>query len=259
MIQLPIRTPAPVVSEHAAVFRDLFENQCQFRRCQHDLTGLIVLPNKSLANMARCILDSADTTNLSRFLAEAPGRGEAVNRSRVRFKLQEAKPNRLRCRESLVVIDDTLCEHVVCLFDHMDRHYHHSYETYPLAHNPVARFSVSGPVRFLLALGLSHRHEELTRWEAALRGLFAVAPDVSVCQTGSNEGPHPHHAGRLAATGVCGAPEALMCVHDQLSHSTRVARVLTQLFAKQQGTVPVSSWVTAPNYDSRGSEAMEQD
>ena len=43
-MELPILEPAPVVAEHAVVFRDLFENQCQFRHVQHDLTGLIVLP-----------------------------------------------------------------------------------------------------------------------------------------------------------------------------------------------------------------------
>ena len=73
-MELPIVAPAPVVTDHAAVFRDLFENQCQFRHFQHYLTGLIVLPNKSLANIARCILESADKTNLSRFLSEAPWR-----------------------------------------------------------------------------------------------------------------------------------------------------------------------------------------
>ena len=81
-MELPIVAPAPVVTEHAAVFRDLFENQCQFRHFQHYLTGLIVLPNKSMANIARCILDSADKTNLSRFLSEAPWREDAVNRRR---------------------------------------------------------------------------------------------------------------------------------------------------------------------------------
>jgi hypothetical protein len=65
MMQLPIIAPAPVVTEHAAVFRDLFENQCQFRHFQPYLSGLIVLPNKSLANMTRCILDSADKTGSS--------------------------------------------------------------------------------------------------------------------------------------------------------------------------------------------------
>jgi hypothetical protein len=61
------------VTEHTVVFRDLFENQCQFRHFQHSLTGLIVLPHKRLANSARCILESADKTTLSRLLSAAPG------------------------------------------------------------------------------------------------------------------------------------------------------------------------------------------
>jgi hypothetical protein len=171
-MELPIVAPAPIVTAHAVVFRDLFEHQCQFRHFQHDLTGLIVLPKKSLAHMARCILDSADKTNLSRFLAEAPWREEAVNRRRVRFMLQQTKPHRSHRRESLVVIDDTLCEHVGSLFDDVDRHDTHSDGTYPLAHNPVTSFSVSGPVRFPLGLRLYRRDEELTPWEAAVAQHF---------------------------------------------------------------------------------------
>ena len=123
VMELPIVAPAPVVTEHAAVFRDLFDNQCEFRHFQHYLTGLIVLPNKSMANIARCILDSADRTNLSRFFAEAPWRADEVNRRRIRFMLQQTKPHRPRRHKSLVVIDDTLCEHVGSLFDYVDRHY----------------------------------------------------------------------------------------------------------------------------------------
>ena len=106
-MELPLIAPAPVVSDHAAVFRDLFDNQCQFRHVQHYLTGLIVLPNKSLAHMARCILDSADNTNLSRLLAEAPWREQEVNRRRIRFMLQQTKVHRRRRRESLVAIDES--------------------------------------------------------------------------------------------------------------------------------------------------------
>jgi len=176
-MELPIVAPAPVIAEHAAVFRDLFDNQCQFRHFQHYLTGLIVLPNKSMANMARCILDSADKTNLSRFFAEAPWREDAVNRRRIRYMLQQTKPHRFRRRESLVVLDDTLCEHVGSLFDYVDRHYNHGDGTYPLAHNPVTSFYVSGPVRFPLDLRLYRRYEELTQWEAAVAKHF---PDLKI-------------------------------------------------------------------------------
>jgi hypothetical protein len=165
-MELPILEPAPVVTEHAAVFRDLFENQCQFWHFQHDLTGLIVLPKKSMATMARCILDSADKTHLSRLLSEAPWRADELNRRRIRYMLQQTTPHRGRHRESLVVIDDTLCEHVGGLFDHVDRHDNHRDGTYPLAHHPVTSFYVSGAVRFPLGLRLYRRYEELTQWEA---------------------------------------------------------------------------------------------
>jgi hypothetical protein len=165
-MELPILEPAPVVTQPAAVFHDLFENQCQFRHVQHDLTGLMVLPNKSMANIARCILDSADTTNLSRFFSEAPWCEDELNRRRIRFMLHQTKPHRRRRRESLLAIDDTLCEHVGNLFEDVDRHDNHSDGTYPLAHNPVTSFSVSGPVRFPVGLRLYRRDEELTQWEA---------------------------------------------------------------------------------------------
>jgi hypothetical protein len=129
---------------------------------------LIVLPNKSMANITRCILASADQTNLSRFLSEAPWREDAINGRRVRFMLQQTKSHRRRRRDSLVVIDDTLCEHVGSLFDDVDCHDTHSDGTYPLAHNPVTSLYVSGPVRFPVGLRLYRRDEELTQWEAAV-------------------------------------------------------------------------------------------
>jgi len=160
--------PAPVVTEHAAVFRDLFDHQCQLRPCQHEGTGLIVLPTKSLAHMARGILASADNTNLSRVLAEAPGREDAVNRRRIRFRLPQTTPHRRRRRASRVVIDDPLCEPVGSLLDSMDRPYHHSAGTSPLAQNPVTSGSVSGPVRGLLGLRRDRRDEARTQGAACV-------------------------------------------------------------------------------------------
>jgi ribosome-associated toxin RatA of RatAB toxin-antitoxin module len=66
-MQLPIVTPAPAVTQHSEAFRDLFENVRQYQHFMNYLTGLMVLSNKSLTNMARCVLESADKTNLSRF------------------------------------------------------------------------------------------------------------------------------------------------------------------------------------------------
>jgi SRSO17 transposase len=164
-MQLPLVAPAPLVTKHAAAFRDLFENRCQFAHFQHYLTGLMVLENKSMANIARCVLESADKTNLSRFFSEADWDPVEVNARRVRYMLEQTKAQRRPKALSALVLDDTLCEHVGSLFAHVDRHYDHSAGTYPLAHNPVTSFYVSGAVRFPLDLRLYRRYEEVTQWE----------------------------------------------------------------------------------------------
>lgn len=164
-MQLPIVAPAPLVSHHAEAFSDLFENRKQFRHFQNYLTGLIVLPNKSMANISRCILDSADKTNLSRYMSTSPWVEEQVNTRRLSYLNEKTKQVRQPKAQSALVIDDTLCEHVGSLFEYVDRHYDHADDGYPLAHNPVTSHYVSGAVRFPVDLRLYRRYEELTQWE----------------------------------------------------------------------------------------------
>ncbi len=115
-MQLPIVAPAPIVTAHADIFRDLCENRCQFRHFQHDLTGLIVLDNHSLANSTRCVLESADKTNLSRFFSDAPWFQDRVNDRRIASLLQQTKAVRRPKTDAALILDDTLCEHVGSLF-----------------------------------------------------------------------------------------------------------------------------------------------
>ena len=164
-MQLPIVAPAPLVIEHAEVFKDLFENCKQYRHFQNYLTGLIVLPNKSMANISRCLLDSADKTNISRFMSEAPWVQEQVNKRRLTYLNKETKLVRRPKAESALAIDDSLCEHVGNLFEYVDRHYDHADNGYPIAHNPVTSHYVSGAVRFPVDLRLYRRYEEITQWE----------------------------------------------------------------------------------------------
>jgi len=171
-MQLPIVTPAPLVAQHAEVFRLLFENRCQFRHFQNYLTALMVLENKSLANISRCILDSADKTNLSRFFSTAPWFQEAVNERRIAYMLEQTAGLRYPLSESCLVLDDTLCEHVGSLFEYVDRHYDHSEDRYPLAHCLVTSYYISGAVRFPVDLRLYRRYEEITAWETFVRKHF---------------------------------------------------------------------------------------
>jgi SRSO17 transposase len=153
-MQLPIVAPAPLVVTHAEAFRHLFENRCQFRHFENYLTGLMVLPEKTLANIAHCVLESADKTNLSRFFSDAPWFQTRVNDRRVDYLLAHTKAVRQSKTDSVLVLDDTLCEHVGSLFEYVDRHYNHGDATYPLAHNLVTSHYVSGPVRFPIDLRL---------------------------------------------------------------------------------------------------------
>src|SRR2546422_511934 len=171
-MQLPIVAPAPLVTAHADVFRDLFENRCQFHHFQNYLTGLIVLDNKSLTNITRCVLESADKTNLSRFFSEAPWFQEQINDRRIAYLLQQTKGVRSPKADAALILDDPLCEHVGSLFDYVDRHDNHGDDTYPLAHNPVTSHYLSGPVRFPVDLRLYRRYEECTRWEAFVHKHF---------------------------------------------------------------------------------------
>jgi hypothetical protein len=138
-MQLPIITPAPLVTIHAEAFRDLFENCCQFRHFENYLTGLMVLPNKSMAaaRITRCVIENSDKTNLSRYFSKDLWLQDQVNDRRIKYMLRETKPVRLAKDQSALILDDTLCEHVESLFEFIDHHYNHGNGNYPLAHNPV--------------------------------------------------------------------------------------------------------------------------
>ncbi len=171
-MQLPLVAPAPLVSAHALAFRDLLANRRQFAHFEHDLTGLLVLENKSMATIARCVLDSADKTNVARFFSAADWDPVAVNDRRIAYLLEQTRGHRQPKAGSALVLDDTLCEHVGSLFEHVDRHDNHGDGTYPLAHNPVTSFYISGAVRFPVDLRLYRRYEEVTEWETSVAKHF---------------------------------------------------------------------------------------
>jgi len=176
-MQLPIVKPAPIVIAHSAAFQHLFKNRCQFQHFEHYLTGLIALDNKTMANMTRCIINSPDKTNLSRFFSTADWSPDEVNEERLTYMLQQTRRQRLSARKSVLAIDDTLCEHVGSLFEHIDRHYNHGNNTYPLAHNLVTGYYVSGAVRFPTHWRLYRRYEEFTEWETFVKKYF---PEVVI-------------------------------------------------------------------------------
>ena len=122
-MQLPITEISPVVAKYGRLFHKVFQNQCQIRHFENYVTGLIILENKTMANMARWILDSADKTNISRFLTDAKWEAEELDHEHLQVMLEQTVKQRRKIKDSVLPIDGTLCEHVGNLFEYVDRHY----------------------------------------------------------------------------------------------------------------------------------------
>lgn len=171
-MQLPIVEPAPVVLKYSDEFQSCFKDCRQFNHFRNYLTGLIVLENKSMANIARCLLESADKTNISRFFSESPWREKKVNDRRIEQMKTAVKAYRHREDRAALIIDDTLCEHVGNLFEYVARHYHHAEDRYPLSHNLVTSHYVCGEIRFPVELLVYRRYEEQTEWQEFVKKHF---------------------------------------------------------------------------------------
>lgn len=176
-MQLPITEVSPIVAEHGPALHKVFQNKCQIRHFENYLTGLITLENKTMSNMARCILDSADKTNISRFLTDAKWESTELNQERLSYMLNQTEKQRRKAKDSVLPIDDTMCEHVGDLFDYVARHYNHTNQSYPIGHNLVTAHYVSGAVRFPIDYRLYRRYEEVTQWEEFVKKHF---PDETI-------------------------------------------------------------------------------
>ena len=153
-MQLPLVALAPGVVEHAQVLRELCEHRCQFRHFETYLTGLRVLSKKSLATLSRCLLESADKTNLARLFSEAPWEEKKGNEKRIPYVLEQTVEGRRKAAQSCGLVDDTLCEHVGSRCEYVDGPYAPCEGRYPLGHNLVRTHVVSGAVRFPLDVRL---------------------------------------------------------------------------------------------------------
>ena len=240
-MQLPIVQPAPIVTTHSPAFQYLFKNCCQFQHFQNYLTGLIVLNNKTMANITRCVLDSADKTNLSRFFSEANWDVESVNKERVAYLLGKTQKHRLSAQKSVLPIDDTLFEHVGSLFEYIDKHYNHGNNTYPLAHNLVTSHYVSGAVRFPIGWRLYRRYEEFTNWSAFVKKHF---PDATIPKRKKERNKFKKEVEPI----LLADPEFL-AVHEAFRTKISLAVALVKEAIEQElpfKTVLFDSWYLAP-------------
>ena len=241
-MQLPIVSPAPIVATHAPAFRDLFSDYRQYENFKHYLTGLMVLENKTLANISRCILESADKSNLSRFMSEAPWSPESVNQRRLEYMLSQTVPLRVPAEDSDLIFDDTLCAHVGSLFEYVDRHYDHCDGSYPLSHNLVTSHYLSGTVRIPVHYEVYRRYESVTEWEHFMKSNF---PDELIPKTAKEKSKlHKKYDSMLMDD------PKFKALHEEFQSKIMIAKTLLERSIESHipfTTVLMDSWYLSPD------------
>lgn len=240
-MQLPIVKHPPIIEKHSVGFKKLFSNSSQYEHLKNYLTGLMILENKSYANISRCLIESADKTNLSRFFSEADWDEIELNTERIGYMLEQTEKQRQAAKKSVLVIDDTLCEHVGSLFEYVARHYNHGDGRYPLAHNIVTSHYVSGAVRFPLDWRLYRRYNEFTKWEDYVEKHF---PDAEIPKKSKERSKFK----KQVEPTLLADPE-FKTLHDQFQTKISLAKDLVQTAAEQNvpfETVLFDSWYLAP-------------
>jgi len=169
---VPLLHHVPVVQSLARNFTSVFANAPEYQHFKNYLTGLIVADRKNFTQIAACLVKSADHTNITRFMNNPRWSGEKLNDKRIEL-IQARTQGDDAEHEGLLILDDTLDEHVGTLFEHISRHYDHCDGSYTLARNPVTSHYVRGSVSFPIEFRTYRSYDEVTGWEGHFRQHFS--------------------------------------------------------------------------------------
>lgn len=175
-MQTPILHHAPVVQSWGRNFKSVFANTPEYCHFKNYITGLIVAERKNFSQIANCIVNSADASNIDRFMNNEHWSGSVLNDKRVQFMYERTKKYDSK-EPAYLILDDTLDEHVGTLFEHIARHYDHCDGSYKLSQNPVTSHYVRGDISFPIDLRVYRSYDEVTDWEKHFRKNF---PDVEI-------------------------------------------------------------------------------
>jgi len=160
---VPVLQAIPVVEEFARNFKTIFANQPEYEQFKNYLSGLIVVEKKNFSQIANHLIESADKTNISRFMNNELWSGKELNDKRVELIYQQTKQYDSK-KPGYLILDDTLDEHVGTMFEHIARHYDHCEGNYKLAQNPVTSHYVRGEISFPVAFRAYHSYDKATNW-----------------------------------------------------------------------------------------------
>src|SRR6266850_112897 len=160
---VPIMQAIPVVEEMAGNFKTIFANEPEYEQFKNYLSGLVVVERKNFSQIASRMINSADKTNISRFMNNELWSGKELNDKRVELIYEQTKQYDSK-KPGYLIFDDTLDEHVGTMFEHIARHYDHSDGSYKLAQNPVTSHYVRGAISFPVAFRAYQSYDKVTNW-----------------------------------------------------------------------------------------------
>ena len=140
-----IETPTIVQRAIQEFLSPLFKNEPQRKHLANYLTGLIILPNKTVAGMTNEFPNASDQSCLNRFLTEVDWDARELNRLRIEMlqKNEETKFHPM----GVIAIDDVLIEKTGkripnsgTLWDHSDERYVHAQDLIIVNYvNPISK------------------------------------------------------------------------------------------------------------------------
>lgn len=173
---VPIMQAIPVVEELASNFKKIFANEPEYEQFKNYLSGLVVVEKKNFSQIASRMINSADKTNISRFMSNKLWSGKELNNERVKL-IYEATKRYESKKPGYLIIDDTLDEHVGTMFEHIARHYDHSEGSYKLAQNPVTSHYVRGAISFPIEFRTYLSYDLVTNWQEHMQKNF---PEIKI-------------------------------------------------------------------------------
>jgi len=162
------------IHRYCEKFKNLFGNELRFQHFQEYITGLILSENVTVEGINALFPEGSDSSNLNRFLTEAPWSAEQFNTQRLGLLQKDIRTR--WGKRGVVAIDNTLNRHDGKHFELIARLKDHSQGDYPQAHDLVTSQYVGPHIQYPINYRL-FIPEEVAKRE---RRLFKSHTDLAI-------------------------------------------------------------------------------
>lgn len=146
IMNMPITEIPSSINRYCAQFKNFFGNEPRFQHFQEYITGLILSENVTVEGINALFPEGKDSSNLNRFLTDAPWSAEKLNTQRLQLLQKDIRTR--WGKRGVVAIDNTLNRHDGKHFDLIAKLKDHSQGDYPQAHDLVTSQYVGPHIQY---------------------------------------------------------------------------------------------------------------